>query len=231
MRNNFVIWSAPLADHYYRITCGVYNLHRPREWSSASWIYIFSGVNLSYKAWSRQQNALVSTGTQVKQSSCILNKITSLNGKLLKLVIYNLKPAHWPMGRVFTNCPGDLGSIPGRVILKTLKMVLNTSLLMVLNTSLLNTQQYKVLSRVKWRNPGIRVAPFPTPQWSSNRKGSLLVALDYGRQLYLLTYPSGNISSTESDVDSRISKVRAAIHRLSTIWKCYLFDKLKREFV
>ena len=40
------------------------------------------------------------------------------------------------VGRVFANGPGDLGSISGRVILKTLKMVLDTSLL--------NTQQYKV---------------------------------------------------------------------------------------
>ena len=40
------------------------------------------------------------------------------------------------VGRVFTNGLGDLGSIPGRVIPKTLKMVLDTSLL--------NTQQYKV---------------------------------------------------------------------------------------
>ena len=40
------------------------------------------------------------------------------------------------VGRVFANDPGDLGSIPGRVIPKTLKMVLDTSLL--------NTQQYKV---------------------------------------------------------------------------------------
>ena len=31
--------------------------------------------------------------------------------------------------RVFANGPGDLGSIPGRVIPKTLKMVLDTSLL------------------------------------------------------------------------------------------------------
>ena len=38
-------------------------------------------------------------------------------------------------GTVFANGPGDLGSIPGRVIPKTLKMVLDTSLL--------NTQQYK----------------------------------------------------------------------------------------
>ena len=40
------------------------------------------------------------------------------------------------MGRVFANGPGDLGSIPGRVIPKILKMVLDISLL--------NTQQYKI---------------------------------------------------------------------------------------
>ena len=40
------------------------------------------------------------------------------------------------MVRVFANGPGDLGSILGRVIPKTQKMVLDTSLL--------NTQHYKV---------------------------------------------------------------------------------------
>ena len=40
------------------------------------------------------------------------------------------------VGRVFANDPGDLGSIPGHAIPKTLKMVLDTFLL--------NTQQYKV---------------------------------------------------------------------------------------
>ena len=40
------------------------------------------------------------------------------------------------VGRMFANGPGDLGSNPGRVIPKTLKIVLDTSLL--------NTQQYKV---------------------------------------------------------------------------------------
>ena len=40
------------------------------------------------------------------------------------------------VGRVFANGPGYRGSIPGRVILKTKKMVLDTSFL--------NTQQYKV---------------------------------------------------------------------------------------
>ena len=38
--------------------------------------------------------------------------------------------------KVFANGPRDLGSIPGRVITKTQKMVLDASLL--------NTQQYKV---------------------------------------------------------------------------------------
>ena len=43
--------------------------------------------------------------------------------------------------RGFANDPGDLGSIPRRVIPKTLKMVLDTSLL--------NIQQYKVLMECK----------------------------------------------------------------------------------
>ena len=40
------------------------------------------------------------------------------------------------MVRVSANSPGDLGSIPGQVTPKTLKMVLDVSLL--------NTQDYKV---------------------------------------------------------------------------------------
>ena len=43
-------------------------------------------------------------------------------------------------------------------------------------------------SRVKWSNPGNGVAPSPIPQCCSYWKGSLWVALDKGRQLYLLTY-------------------------------------------
>ena len=50
-----------------------------------------------------------------------------------------LIPKLWHIGpavKVFANGPGDLGSIPGRVIPKTLKMELDTTLL--------NTQHYKV---------------------------------------------------------------------------------------
>ena len=45
------------------------------------------------------------------------------------------------VGRVFANGPGDRASVLGRVIPKTLKMALDTSLL--------NTQQYKVCIKVK----------------------------------------------------------------------------------
>ena len=48
--------------------------------------------------------------------------------KMIKMIIVLI------MGKVFANGPGDLGSILGRVIPKTLKIVLDTSLL--------NTQQY-----------------------------------------------------------------------------------------
>ena len=66
------------------------------------------------------------------------------------------------MVRVFVNGPGDLGSIPGQVIRKTQKIVLDASLL--------NTQ---VRSKGKVEQP--------------RERSSLQVTLDYDRQLYLLT--------------------------------------------
>ena len=78
---------------------------------------------------------------------------------------------------VIANGPGDLRSIPGRVIPKTQKMVLDASLALSI---------IRHRSRVKWVNPGKGVAPSPIPRCSSYRKGSLRVTLDYSRQLYLL---------------------------------------------
>ena len=92
--------------------------------------------------------------------------------------LFNLAWLIGQVRRVFTNDPGDLGSIPGHVIPKTLKMILDTSLL--------NTQQYKVRKGVKRSNPSKGVAPSPTPHCNSYWKKSLPVALDYGRQLSLL---------------------------------------------
>ena len=80
--------------------------------------------------------------------------------------------------RVFANGPGDLSSIPGRVIPKTQKMVLDASLL--------STQHYKVRIKGKVEQSRKGVAPSPTHWCSSYRKGSLRVTLDYGRQLYFL---------------------------------------------
>ena len=88
--------------------------------------------------------------------------------------------------REFSNGPGDLGSILGRVIPKTQKMVLDASLL--------NTQHYKVRIKGKVEQSWEGAAPSPTPWCSSYRKGSLRVILDNyiyierGRELYIYIF-------------------------------------------
>ena len=93
-------------------------------------------------------------------------------------IVGYLMPNIGLVGRLFTNGPGDRGSFLGRVIPKTFKMVLDTSLL--------NTQQYKVRIKSKVKQSRERSSAPATPLCSSYRNGGLLVALDYGRQLYLL---------------------------------------------
>ena len=56
-------------------------------------------------------------------------------------------------GKVFVNGPGDLGSIPGRVIPKTQKIVLDASLL--------NTQHYKVQIKGKVEQSRERSSALP----------------------------------------------------------------------
>ena len=88
------------------------------------------------------RNLFVFKGTnQNPRRGNLLGPITSRNptpvydiSKPLNNMIQNRDIG--PAVRVFTNGPGDLGSIPGRVIPKTLKMELDTTLL--------NTQHYKV---------------------------------------------------------------------------------------
>ena len=55
--------------------------------------------------------------------------------------------------RVFANGPGDKGTIPGRVMPKTLKIVLDTSLL--------NTQQYKIRIKSKVEQTWERSSTLP----------------------------------------------------------------------
>ena len=80
------------------------------------------------------------------------------------------------MVRVFFNGPWNLGSIPGQVIPKTKKMILDASLL--------NTQYFKVRIKGKVEQSRERSSAFPTPWCSSYRKGKLRVTLDCCRQLY-----------------------------------------------
>ena len=67
-------------------------------------------------------------------SELVLNKLTLAQSQ--KCGSQRGLNSFGPAVRVFANGPGDLGSIPGRVIPKTLKMELDTTLL--------NTQHYKV---------------------------------------------------------------------------------------
>ena len=70
---------------------------------------------------------------------------------------------------VFVNRPGDWGSLPGRVIPKIQKMVLDTSLL--------NTQHYKVRFKGKWEQSSEGVVAI--------EKRAFGVTLDCGRLTYL----------------------------------------------
>ena len=62
----------------------------------------------------------------------------------------------------------------------------------------LSLSNIRYVSRVKWNNPGKRVSPSPTPQCCSNWKGSLLVALDYSCQLYLLPVCCKNLNNVNA---------------------------------
>ena len=44
------------------------------------------------------------------------------------------------------------------------------------------------------------------------------------------TYLGSSVSSTEKDIDTRLSKAWTAIDKLSIIWKSDLTDKMKRSF-
>ena len=117
----------------------------------------------------------------------------SISAKIFKMIRHD---NFWLMVRVFANGAGDLGSVSGRVIPKTQKMVLDASLL--------NHHYYKVWIKVKWVDPGKGVAPSPTPWCSSYRKGSLQVTLDYSHQLYFYKLASMKILLKNEEIFSEI---------------------------
>ena len=58
----------------------------------------------------------------------------------------------------------------------------------------------------------------------STRDGTSLKLVDK------FTYLGSSVSSTEKDIDTRLTKTWTAIDRLSIIWKSNLTDKMKRSF-
>ena len=143
-------------------------------------------------------------------------KITDSQSKIIE--IYFWFSSFTDIGlavRVFANGPGDLSSIPGRVIPKTQKMVLNASLL--------NTQHYKVRIKGKVEQSREGVVPSPTPWCSSYRKGSLRVTLDYGRQLYFSfteTIVAWRLSSWEINSSVLVLNENIRIlHSVNELWQ------------
>ena len=51
------------------------------------------------------------------------------------------------------------------------------------------------------------------------------------KQVDKFTYLGSNVSSTEKDIDTRLTKAWTAIDKLSIIWKSDLTDKMKRSFI
>ena len=78
---------------------------------------------------------------------------------------------------------------------------------------------------------GLHVNAQKTEFMCFNQKGDIST-LD-GTSLKLVdkfTYLGSSVSSTERDIDTRLTKAWTAIDRLSIIWKSNLTDKMKRSF-
>ena len=78
---------------------------------------------------------------------------------------------------------------------------------------------------------GIHVNAQKTEYMCYNQTGNIST-LD-GTSLKLVdkfTYLRSSVSSTEKDIDTRLTKACTAIYRLSVMWKSDLTDKMKRSF-
>ena len=88
---------------------------------------------------------------------------------------------------------------------------------------------------IVWNEPqlgiGLHVNAHKTEYMCYNQTGNI-ATLD-GTSLKLVdkfTYLGSNVSSTEKDIDTRLTKAWTAIDRLSIIWKSDLTDKMKCSF-
>ena len=78
---------------------------------------------------------------------------------------------------------------------------------------------------------GFHVNAHKTEYMCYNQTGDI-TTLDAAslKLVYRFTYLGSSVSSTEKDIDKRITKAWTAIDRLSIIWKSDLTDKMKRSF-
>ena len=89
----------------------------------------------------------------------------------------------------------------------------------------------RYVSRVKWSNPGKEVAPSPTSWCSSYWKGSLLVALDYGRQLSLQKRPIDSPKQHSSDFELRVFPSPRRVNLPSPVCATILLKAMGRRDV
>ena len=78
---------------------------------------------------------------------------------------------------------------------------------------------------------GLHVNAHKTEYMRFNKTGDISTL--NGSSLKLVdkfTYPGSSVSSTETDIDTRLTKAWTAINRLSENWKSDLTDKIKRSF-
>ena len=78
---------------------------------------------------------------------------------------------------------------------------------------------------------GLHLNAHKTEYMCYNQTGDISTL--YGSPLKLVdkfTYLGSSVSSTENDIDRRLTKAWTAINRLSIIWKSDLTDKMKRSF-
>ena len=78
---------------------------------------------------------------------------------------------------------------------------------------------------------GLHVNVHKTGYMCFNQTGDISTLNDSPLKLVdKFTYLGSSISSTETDINTRLAKACAAIDRLSVIWKSDLADKMKRSF-
>ena len=126
------------------------------------------------KGWPCQVKCLfLCTSWKPKCYLFILHIILNYRYNLLSVILFLIWRRMWPGKKLisisFANDSEDRGSIPGRVIAKTQKMILDSALLLSI---------IRYISRVKWSNPGNGVAPSSTSPCSSYWKGNLRVTFD-----------------------------------------------------